>query len=629
MSNWNVFVTFLLMSVASHYVNGQTDVLKDTGCGDTVGCFSNCPTPCNFIVTWTANGSNAIYTLTANVGSVVGSWLAVGFSNDTIMDFDDVLGCASDPNGTFVKYSAVTPHQGRPTMYTDTEVSLVSSSIKNGMQSCTLQRPISGEVNASNGRVDVSMSWNLLFARGNSSITATNSPNISFHFNNRYFSTQKVTITNKTVLTPPAESPAVPGTIPKPTGCGDTKGCFSNCKDSLCSYIVSWVRNGNIAVYTLVANVGQNSGSWIAVGFSSDSLMGNDDVLGCASDGSGTNNSFSAHTPVRSTPNMYNDTERMLTSVMFQDGVLSCTIERPIEGVANGRYDVNSSWTLLFATGPGSFSNRQLDIGYHSANRYVSSQQVTINQYIDVGAGVLSFPLVKAHGSLMIAAWIFLASIGIVLARYYKPAWTGLLCSEKIWFQIHRICMILVFCTTAAGFIIIFIEVDGYSNIQEERTFLVGHPIIGIIVMSLTLINPIMAIFRCHPGTSKRPIFNWAHFFVGTSAHILGVVNIFFGVLLTKSDVPYYLMYILGAYVAWQLFVEILLEAITCFGKTLDRGEAYELSSGDNQKQTTAVESSGAILAKRIILVVHCVIVAGFAGVLIGLLNAGNAKLDN
>ena len=30
-----------------------------------------------------------------------------------------------------------------------------------------------------------------------------------------------------------------------------------------------------------------------------------------------------------------------------------------------------------------------------------------------------------------------------------------------------------------------------------------------------------MAIFRCAPNDPKRPLFNYAHFFVGQSAHIL------------------------------------------------------------------------------------------------------------
>ena len=33
--------------------------------------------------------------------------------------------------------------------------------------------------------------------------------------------------------------------------------------------------------------------------------------------------------------------------------------------------------------------------------------------------------------------------------------------------------------------------------------------------------QPIMAIFRPHPGTDKRPIFNVAHTLVGTAAYVV------------------------------------------------------------------------------------------------------------
>lgn len=37
----------------------------------------------------------------------------------------------------------------------------------------------------------------------------------------------------------------------------------------------------------------------------------------------------------------------------------------------------------------------------------------------------------------MISAWIAFASIGVVLARYYKPMWAERkLLGEKVWFQV-------------------------------------------------------------------------------------------------------------------------------------------------------------------------------------------------
>lgn len=48
------------------------------------------------------------------------------------------------------------------------------------------------------------------------------------------------------------------------------------------------------------------------------------------------------------------------------------------------------------------------------------------------------------------------------------------------------------------------------------------HPIFGLICVALCICQPIMALFRCHPGTKRRPLFNWVHWFVGNTAQITG-----------------------------------------------------------------------------------------------------------
>jgi hypothetical protein len=42
-------------------------------------------------------------------------------------------------------------------------------------------------------------------------------------------------------------------------------------------------------------------------------------------------------------------------------------------------------------------------------------------------------------GIMMIAAWILCASIGVVVARYYKPVWLEeKLLGEKVWFTVMQ-----------------------------------------------------------------------------------------------------------------------------------------------------------------------------------------------
>lgn len=47
---------------------------------------------------------------------------------------------------------------------------------------------------------------------------------------------------------------------------------------------------------------------------------------------------------------------------------------------------------------------------------------------------------VYLHGSFMVAAWIGSASIGILLARYFKKTWVGSqLCGKDQWFAVSFI----------------------------------------------------------------------------------------------------------------------------------------------------------------------------------------------
>ncbi len=63
----------------------------------------------------------------------------------------------------------------------------------------------------------------------------------------------------------------------------------------------------------------------------------------------------------------------------------------------------------------------------------------------------------KLHGAFMIGAWIFTASCGILLARYYKQTFTSSRCCKlDQWFVWHRLFMVVTWLLTLAGFILIF-----------------------------------------------------------------------------------------------------------------------------------------------------------------------------
>lgn len=45
--------------------------------------------------------------------------------------------------------------------------------------------------------------------------------------------------------------------------------------------------------------------------------------------------------------------------------------------------------------------------------------------------------LIRVHGALMLASWIGTASIGMLLARYYRQTWvSSQLCGKDHWFAV-------------------------------------------------------------------------------------------------------------------------------------------------------------------------------------------------
>lgn len=75
--------------------------------------------------------------------------------------------------------------------------------------------------------------------------------------------------------------------------------------------------------------------------------------------------------------------------------------------------------------------------------------------------------------------------------------------------------MICTWLLTMAAFILIFVELKGWSSEQNP------HAILGTITTILCFIQPIGAAFRPHPGHKYRPLFNWGHWLGGNLAHIL------------------------------------------------------------------------------------------------------------
>ncbi|XP_078575179.1 putative ferric-chelate reductase 1 isoform X2 [Branchiostoma floridae x Branchiostoma japonicum] len=379
------------------------------------------------------------------------------------------------------------------------------------------------------------------------------------------------------------------------SGCGSTKGCYqapTNCAPPACDYFSSWQTSGNSVLF----EVSGTSNGFVALGISDDNMMGSDDIYECVYDSdtaAGSTTVFSTWSPGKTRPER-DSTQGGISAISgsYVNGVVSCKFTRAINDAAAGRrkrqsekvnngrfYNLRDNYYVLMSKGSTSGNT----ISYHATNRVVSSSKVDFQSNTQVtGAG--SPDIVKAHGSLMMIAWICTASVGVLMARFFKHLWPeDTLCKEKVWFAIHRAMMI----TTVVLTIIAFILIMTYNN--WLWAFHAGaHAIVGIIVVILALINPLMALARPHPDQPKRFIFNWAHWGVGTVARILGVVAIFLGMDLAALDLPPAATFIMVGWVIWHALAEIVLEVHNCSTSSkAGRAEEMEMdnAAGDTKSK--------------------------------------------
>ncbi|KAL3869822.1 hypothetical protein ACJMK2_042455 [Sinanodonta woodiana] len=409
------------------------------------------------------------------------------------------------------------------------------------------------------------------------------------------------------------------GPVSRDIMCGISKGCYHDCSGNSCTFLITWTAFTERVDFTISYDILENYPQWIALGLSRDVKMGSDSVIECVIlDASGTSSGvFLSYNADTGKSNSRNDDPKMgiiSSSSSIVDGVFTCSLSRNISINDPKVFNLNDDYYLLFANGRMSGGLKMP----HSKDPLpgVSPKKVDFQTKIDLSRNA-KFPLVKAHGCLMVFAWVFAASIGIVMARYYKLEWPGkTLCKEKVWFQLHRGLMVTAFACVVAAFIIIFIDVMGWSYLEGSTMFQRAHPILGVIVTALAVINPILALLRPHRGTRIREIFSWSHWFIGTVAHILSVLTMIIGVLLSRASTPIYAVWILIAYAVYQFLIEIILEIHECTLFRRGKPSAYR-NNLSTEKYRQPWEIPNGSLFRRILLGLHVIIITAFTVVLI------------
>ncbi|CAG5120773.1 unnamed protein product, partial [Candidula unifasciata] len=328
--------------------------------------------------------------------------------------------------------------------------------------------------------------------------------------------------------------------------CGKTKGCYSNCNNNACDLLASWENKGSYFVMTLKSGFAAPGDNYVAFGLSQTSTMGPASVVACTSyqgkQGAYASYNDASHgnSPLQNVrypfPNRQQQQKYGLSNITgsYSGGVLTCTLSRQTSSNNPNIYDLKQQWYIITARG---VAGKAGDLAQHAvADRSVWSSKVDFTDpTVDISLETPDYPLVKAHGCLMVITWVLAASIGLTMARFFKKMWPdSKFGGVKIWFAVHRVAMVAAFVLGITAFILIFIQVKGYSE-TSGPAYMKAHPVLGIMVTALLFINPFMSLLRCAPDHPQRELFNWAHWCVGTSAHILGGVTIVLGLYMPKA----------------------------------------------------------------------------------------------
>lgn len=134
--------------------------------------------------------------------------------------------------------------------------------------------------------------------------------------------------------------------------CDVSSSCYRqpiNCVSQSCTYLVKWKNDSSNVFFQIHGNIlSSGTGAYLAIGFSSDSKMGNDDVILCESTVPSVRHYFN----VGNTPSLQSTNPYQNVTVAINGNWLSCYLTRPMKNNSiSNFFDLTNSYYLLLATG--------------------------------------------------------------------------------------------------------------------------------------------------------------------------------------------------------------------------------------------------------------------------------------
>ncbi|XP_055537536.1 putative ferric-chelate reductase 1 homolog [Wyeomyia smithii] len=208
--------------------------------------------------------------------------------------------------------------------------------------------------------------------------------------------------------------------------------------------------------------------------------------------------------------------------------------------------------------------------------------------------------LIKLHGTFMVIAWLLFASLGDAVARYFKKTWVNeRYFGGEAWFLYHRVYMFFTWLLTCSGFILIFIDMDGW---QDN-----AHSVLGTIAFGLCFLQPIFGAMS--PPGHPRQVARILHLISGHVAYYLAVINMFLAVGLKKSNLTEEFYGWFAGALAVHIFANVAYNVLAYMTrkKAAQQSEEADLTRDDSYsrwRKVTLLAQMIALLAITVAIVV-------------------------
>ncbi|XP_050381116.1 cytochrome b561 domain-containing protein At2g30890-like [Argentina anserina] len=184
----------------------------------------------------------------------------------------------------------------------------------------------------------------------------------------------------------------------------------------------------------------------------------------------------------------------------------------------------------------------------------------------------LSFEI-KLHGFLFWASMGFLMPVGLLAIRMSHRVECGR--KLRILFYVHALSEILSLLLSTAGAVMSFRNFNNSFNNKHQR--------LGVCLYGLIWLQALIGIVRPERGTRGRSIWFLVHWILGTAVSLLGVLNIYTGLVAyhekTSKGIQFWII-VFTAQVCFITFFYLLQDK-------WDYIQNQEVSLGNESKRTT------------------------------------------